>query len=137
MAFIGYDELLVMIDVIARYFHDTGEYVAVDMDDGRSGDFPMRITHFTKPDAFALVRFARPQNPAQWTRIEIAGGGGVRARPEPGLFQHLLARSATFDWGGPFATRMDDGTVTYGSRLRLPSSLANKEDPLDARDFVL
>jgi hypothetical protein len=134
MAFLPYDELVNLIDAIANSLQSRGEFVVSDV---FGGDHPMKALTFTNPDAFALLRCRRPGQPNGWTRIQIAGGGGVGARPEPSLFQHLLLRGNEFDWGGPFAADQPNGTITYGSQLVIPSTLVNQSDPREAASFII
>jgi hypothetical protein len=132
MAFLPYSELVKLIDAIGNTLRD--EFVLSEVFDGAH---PIKAMTFTNPDAYTMLKCRRPEQPDGWTRIQIAGGGGLGARPEPGLFQHLILRSNSFDWGGPFAANHPNGTVTYGSQLTIPSTLVNQTDPRDAAAFTM
>jgi len=134
MAFLPYTELVKLVDAIADSFQSDGTFVATNM---WRPDAPMKVVAFTSPDAFAMIELTSPDDPTDWVSIRIAGGGGLGARPEPALFQHLLLRSRSFDWGGPFATYHRDGTVTYGSHMTMSSSLVSQADPRDALAYIM
>ncbi len=129
--FLPYGEWVKLIDAIANSRHDYEVGRMFGEDD------PLTVMTFTNADAFAMLRFRRPDNPHDRVRAEIAGGGGVGARPEPALFTHLFRRSQTFHWGGPFAAEHPDGTVTYGSRIALPSALMSLDNRREAGSFIV
>ena len=135
MAFLPYGGLLALFDEIADLFHEEGEFEVLDREDGRGA--PMRISFYFNRDAFIVTHFARRDNPSDFVRIAIAGGGGVGARPDPALFQYLLMRSMSFAWGGPIVEQKVDGTITYGSQVSIPSTLISEEDPTEGRDFIM
>lgn len=134
MAFLPYSEIVKVIDAIARRLQEDQEFLITEI---YGSDTPFKATAFTSPDAFVVFRSTQPERPEDWTQIQIAGGGGLNAPPDPGLFRHLLLRSNSFDWGGPFATVRPDGTVTYGSQVTISSSLVSWEDPRDAIHFMM
>ena len=119
-------ELTGILRAIGDKFESAGDY-RVNLFFDESGPFFAQI--YTNPSAFVCVRACEMPDGSSRMWLEIAGGGAHSTFPDGRLFQHLLTRGLDFDWGGPFARIVGDGTMTYGSRLTLPSdilSTANK-----------
>lgn len=122
MPSLPYTEIVRMMEETSAAYARAGEYVVRDV-------LPApRVISFTNPRIFALVKITEDKG-ASKTYIEIAGGGGHNARPEPRLFYHLVTRGMDFDWGGPFAKHYsDEGSVTYGQRLLVPNDVIVSEN---------
>ena len=134
MAYLPYSEIVKVIDAIANRLREDGEFLPATV---WSGESPFKAVTFTNPGSFVLLQCEEPEHPDDWVSIQIAGGGGLGARPDPNLFRHLLLRSNDFIWGGPFASINPNGTVTYGHQLTISSSLVSREDPRDAMLFMM
>jgi hypothetical protein len=134
MGYLPYDELVKLLDAIADSYRRRGEFVVREM---FGGDHPVKVVTYTNPQLFSMVTCRRPNGSEGWTRITIAGGGAIGAPATPDLLQHLLQRGAEFDWGDPFGAFYRDNTLTYGTRLRFPSSLVSADDPRDGAQFVM
>lgn len=136
MGLLSYDELVGLLGATADQFHEAEEYVVktlIDLPGGVSGPRTFHRT-FASPSAFILLR-ATPGDDGR-TLIQIAGGGARGALSDVRLFQHLLSRYMDFDWGGPFALTMADGTVTYGSRITISSDLISSDNKANAYNYI-
>jgi hypothetical protein len=113
-------ELLDILRAMGSKFDSEGDYKVNILFDG-SGPFFAQT--YASSSVFVCLRAFTMPGDSQRTLLEIAGGGAHSAPADGRLFQHLLTRGLDFDWGAPFARILEDGTVTYGSRLTLPSDI--------------
>jgi hypothetical protein len=113
-------ELLDVLRIMGNKLDSEGDY-KVNIFFDESGPFFAQT--YANSSAFVCLRAFKMPGDNQRTLLEIAGGGAHSAPTDGRLFQHLLMRGLDFYWGGPFARVLGDGTVTYGSRLTLPSDL--------------
>jgi hypothetical protein len=65
------------------------------------------------------------------SHVEVCAGGAYGVQPHGGLFQVLATSAGAYDLGGPWARIINDGTVSYGWRSRLPSELFVEENKGD------
>jgi hypothetical protein len=86
---------------------------------------------------YAIVQASQYDKEHDKTLIEVCAGGGYGAQPHVDLFQTIATSAGAHDFGGPWARVMNDGTVAYGWRNRLPSELFTEENKGDSFSFVL
>lgn len=91
----------------------------------------------TSPTFLSLVLCTRARDVPDRAVVQVAGGGGHGAAPTEHLYRELFDSSWELEWGGPFARTLDDGTVTYGYRLAVPSDLAASGGASGLVGFVL
>lgn len=112
----------------AQHGYSTG--VRIDSDDTWLGTWATDQLY-----VIVLASVAAP-DPSR-TLIDVHAGGAYGASPEAGLFEALCTATWRFDFGGPWARRLPDGSATYGWRSRLPSELFAEANRGDAFGFVL
>lgn len=113
-------ELLDILRVMGSKLDSEGDYKVSILFDESS---PFFAQTYANSSVFVCLRAFNAPGDNQRMLLEIAGGGAHSTPADGRLFQHLLTRGLDFDWGGPFARILGDGTVTYGSRLTLPSDI--------------
>jgi hypothetical protein len=86
---------------------------------------------------YVIVQAAETASQPVRTLVDVHAGGAYGASPAPGLFQSLATATWRYDFGGPWARVLDDQSVAYGWRSRLPSDLFGEGDNRDAFGFVV
>lgn len=84
------------------------------------------LATWANDDTYAIVQASQYDKERDRTLVEVCAGGAYGAQPDGGLFQSLATSAGAYDFGGPWARVMSDGTTSYGWRSRLPSELSQR-----------